>query len=83
MREVPAHTAEDLMDLQGNTALLLFRKVGILIPENLKAKASEFAGEIDLDESYFGGAHQGKRWRGAAKKISVFGILKRGGKVHT
>ena len=42
MREVPARAAEDLVDLQGNTALLLFRKVGILIPENLEAKASEF-----------------------------------------
>ena len=36
-----------------------------------------------VDESYFGGVRKGKRGRGAAGKIPVFGILKRGGKVHT
>ena len=41
-----------------------------------------FAGEIELDESYFGGARKGKRGRGAGGKVAVFGILKRGGKVY-
>jgi len=36
-----------------------------------------------LDESYFGGVRKGKRGRGAAGKVAVFGILKRGGKVYT
>jgi transposase len=36
-----------------------------------------------LDESYFGGARKGKRGYGAAGKVAVFGILKRGGKVFT
>ena len=41
-----------------------------------------FAGEIELDESYFGARRvRGKRGRGAAGKTPVFGILKRGGKV--
>ena len=38
-------------------------------------------GEIELDESYFGGKRKGKRGRGAAGKTIVFGILERGGKV--
>jgi transposase len=38
-------------------------------------------GEIELDESYFGGKRKGKRGRGAAAKIPVFGILERAGKV--
>ncbi len=42
-----------------------------------------FAGEIEVDESYFGGARKGKRGRGAAGKISAFGLLKRDGKVYT
>ena len=42
-----------------------------------------FAGEIEVDESYFGGHRKGKRGRGAAGKVPVFGILKRGSKVHT
>jgi len=35
-----------------------------------------------LDESYFGGVRKGKRGRGAAGKVLVFGILKRGEKVY-
>jgi transposase len=41
-----------------------------------------FFGEIEVDESYFGGRRKGKRGRGAAGKIPVFGLLKRGGKVY-
>ena len=37
-----------------------------------------FAGEIELDESYFGARRiRGKRGRGAAGKTPVFGVLKR------
>ena len=44
---------------------------------------SVFNGEVELDESYFGGRHKGKRGRGSENKIPVFGILKRNGKVYT
>ncbi len=39
-------------------------------------------GEIELDESHFGGRRKGKRGRGAAGKVPVFGILERDGLVH-
>ncbi|MDD1702405.1 MAG: IS1595 family transposase [Methanoregula sp.] len=39
-------------------------------------------GEIEMDESYFGGTRKGNRRRGAAGKIPVFGILERGRKVR-
>jgi len=39
-------------------------------------------GIFKCDESYFGGVRKGKRGRGAAGKVCVFGILKRGGKVY-
>ena len=45
------------------------------------ADAAPFAGEIEVDESYFGGHRKGKRGRGAAGQVPVFGLLKRGGKV--
>lgn len=35
-----------------------------------------------MDESSFGGHRKGKRGRGAAGKVPVFGLLKRGGLVH-
>ena len=39
-------------------------------------------GEIEADESYFCGQRKGKRGRGAAGKVPVFGLLKRNGKVY-
>ena len=41
------------------------------------------SGSFEVDESYFGGTRKGKRGRGAAGKVPVFGILKRGGRVYT
>ena len=42
-----------------------------------------FDSEVEVDESYFGGQRKGKRGRGAAGKVAVFGLLKRNGKVYT
>ena len=45
---------------------------------------SPLAGEVEIDESYFGPRRvRGKKGRGAGRKIVVFGILKRAGKVYT
>lgn len=41
-----------------------------------------FAGEIKVDEIYFGGRCRGKLGRCAAGKIPVFDLLKRGGKLY-
>ncbi len=38
-------------------------------------------GVVEMDESYFGGRRKGKRGRGAAGKVPVFGILERNGVV--
>ena len=38
---------------------------------------------MEVDESYFGGKRKGKRGRGSAGKVAVFGLLKRGGTVYT
>lgn len=40
-----------------------------------------FDGEVELDESYFGGVRKGKRGRGAGGKTAVLGRLKQHGKV--
>ena len=82
--EVTARSVADMMGIQPNTAALFYHKIRMIIASHLKAKAKEiFEGEIELDESYFGGVRKGKRGRGAGGKIAVFGILKRGGKVYT
>lgn len=41
-----------------------------------------FTGQIELDETMFGGWRPGKRGWGASGKVVVFGILKRNGKVQ-
>jgi len=40
-------------------------------------------GELEIDETYFGGKRKGKRGRGAHNKVIVFGILERDGQVYT
>ena len=47
-------------------------------------EARPLAGEVEIDESYFGARRvRGKRGRGAGGKTPVIGLLKRGGKVFT
>ena len=55
-----------------------------MIVYHLEQESHEiFHGVVELDESYFGGIRKSKRGRGAAGKVAVFSILKRGGKVYT
>ena len=82
--EVTARSAADILGIQSNTALLFYNKIRQVISHHIALQAAEiFDGAVELDESYFGGARKGRRGRGAAGKVVVFGILKRGGKVFT
>jgi transposase len=77
-----ARTAAALVDVHRNTAAYYFQRLRQLISQAVEDE-TPFFGEIEVDESYFGGHRKGKRGRGAAGKVPVFGILKRGGKVYT
>ena len=77
-----ARVAAQLLGIHKNSAALYFHRLRMIIHENTKHD-SPLDGEIEVDESYFGGVRKGKRGRGAAGKIPVFGILKRNGKVYT
>lgn len=82
--QVTARTASDLLGIQHNSSALFYHKIRLVIEYNLNLEAKElFDGEIELDESYFGGIRKGKRGRGAGGKTAVFGLLKRNGKVYT
>lgn len=73
-----------MLGIQPNSAALFYRKLREVIAYYLEQKAHEiFDGAVELDEPYFGGVRKGKRGRGAAGKVAVFGILKHGGKVFT
>lgn len=77
-----ARIAAELVGVHRNTAAYYFHRLRVLIAEHVD-KHSWFDGEIELDESYLGGRRKGQRGRGAAGKVLVFGLLKRGGKVYT
>ncbi len=77
-----ARTAAALVGVNRNTAAYYFQRLRQLICQAVEDETPLF-GEIEVDESYFGGRRKGKRGRGAAGKVPVFGILKRGGRVYT
>jgi transposase-like protein len=79
----PARSAADLVGVHRNSAVRFFHKLRAKIALELQNRSEQFCGKIELDESYFGGVRKGKRGRGAAGKVPVFGILKRGGRVYT
>ena len=76
--------AAELVGVNIKTACYFYQRLRELIAAQTEREANEvFAGEIEVDESYFGGHRKGNRGRGAAGKVPVFGLLKRGGKVYT
>ena len=64
-------------------AIRFFHKLRTAIARKQQERAAQFAGEIELNESYSGSIRKGKRGRGTAGKVAVSGILKRGGNVYT
>lgn len=77
-----ARTSAQLVGVNKSTASYYFHRLRQLIythSEHLEL----LAGEVEADESYFGGRRKGKRGRGAQGKVPVFGLLKRNGKVFT
>ena len=77
-----ARCAADLVGVNFKTAAYFYHRLREIIC-TATAEETPFTGEIEVDESYFGGVRKGKRGRGAAGKVPVFGILKRGGRVYT
>ena len=77
-----------IMGINRNTVNLWYNRfresiVRISIEESKTFKERyEYEWEFELDESYFGARRvRGKRWRWAAWKTPVFGLLKRDGRV--
>ena len=76
-----ARLAAQLVGVHRNTAAFYFHRLREIIYYR-DEEAGLLEGEIEADESYFGGQRKGKRGRGAAGKVPVFGLLKRNGKVY-
>jgi transposase len=77
-----ARCASALVGVNFKTGSYYFQRLREIIAAQVEQESYEvFEGEIEVDESYFGGTRKGLRGRGASGKVPVFGLLKRGGKV--
>ena len=77
-----ARTAARLVNVNRRTAILFFHRLREIIAYEPEKESEELpAGEIEADESYFGGRRKGKRGCGTAGKAPVFKMLKRSGRV--
>lgn len=80
---VSAHHATRIVRCDYGTAHAAYTAFRLALRDLASAEKRPLLGELELDESYFGGKRKGKRGRGAAGKVAVFGILERAGKVYT
>ncbi len=82
--DLTATDAAQLTGLTRKTVTTIFLKIRERIAEECERASPLSAGEVEVDESYFGARRvRGKRGRGASGKTIVFGLLKRDGKVYT
>ena len=88
---VTARTAAELVGVSRPTAILYYKKIRQVLCYHLELDESYFThtylflflmNALHLRLAWCGGHRKGKRGRGAAGKVIVFGILKRGGKVY-
>ena len=76
--ELSAKKITEQIDLSYPTVLKALTVIRMAIVAN-SADLKLLTGEIEIDESYFGGKRKGKRGRGSFNKVPVFGILERDG----
>ncbi len=82
--DIPALTAAGLAEVSARSVQRMYDQFRVRILKLAVEDAKPFAGEIELDESYFGSRRvRGKRGRGAGGKTPVIALIKRGGKVFT
>ena len=81
--ELSARKTAKELESDYKTAQSKFMQFRKKIAEYCSQEAKKLNGEIEIDETYFGGKRKGKRGRGAKNKAIVFGILERKGKIYT
>ncbi len=80
--DVEALKASRITGVNKNTAHRIYGLLRKRVVELAHAEAAPFAGCVEVDESYFGPRRvRGIRGRGAARKVPVVGLLKRGGRL--
>lgn len=75
---VSAKELERQLGVTYKTAFRMAHKIRELMSKSKSKKLSSF---VEIDETYVGGAHKGKRGRGSENKAIVFGMVERAGNV--
>jgi transposase len=80
----PARTAAELVEVNRNTATHFYHRLREVIAARLAhAGESGERGEVEVHGSTFGSLRKGPGGRATEASTPVFGLLTRGGKVHT
>lgn len=79
--EISSHRIAQELRISYPTALRATSLIRQAILSKSKYYELLLKGEVEADESYFGGKRKGPRGRGAKNKVPVFGILERSGLV--
>lgn len=81
--EIPANKAAKDLGFSYNSVHKKYMQYRHEIVEFLNQEFRKLSGEIECDESYFGGKRKGQRGRGSLGKVIVFGMLERQGRIFT
>jgi transposase len=79
----PAYKLAHDLCLDYQTVTRVYQNLREAVYHVAELEGRKLSGEIEMDESYFGGRRKGKRGRGARGKSIVFGLLERDGRVYT
>ena len=79
--ELSVRKMSEQMNMAYGTVYRAINVIRVAILAHAEDAQDLLEGEIEIDESYFGGRRKGNRGRGAAGKVPVFGVLERKGKV--
>lgn len=81
--EVPARKAALDLGVHRHTVERVYQELRCRITFACEREAHTLDGEVEVDESYFGGRRKDLRGRAVAGKSVVFGILQRQSRVYT
>lgn len=81
--EIPANKAAKDLGFSYKKVRTKYMDFRISIYDFLQKEFKKLSGEIECDESCFGGRRKGFRGRGSTNKVKVLGMLERKGKIFT
>jgi len=82
-QQQPAYRLAADLNLDVKVVTRVYQRLRKVLFHTAELEGAKLSGEIELDESYFGGKRKGQRGRGSAGKSIVFGLLERDGRVYT